>query len=276
MKLSISNIAWDSNFETQVINLLLENEITNLDFAPGKFFHDLASAKDSDILKVKKEWEIKGFALSGIQSLLFGTSGLNLFDVSTQNRMLQHLEKVCHIGSLTGATRLVFGSPKNRDRSSLNDSQTKEIALDFFYRLGEIARKEKVDVCLEANPSIYGTNFLTTTEDAATFVRILNHPNIKLQLDLGTVYTNHEDISIFDEITDIIGHIHLSEPSMAPIITDDPAHRETGEKIKKIYSRLSTDVITIEMLTDNTDLTENRLNKIKEAVRVAKSIYMPS
>ena len=131
MKLSISNIAWDASFEKQVIALLLENNIVHLDFAPGKFFSDIKNVTDEEILKVKNEWNHKGFSLVGslvgMQSLLFGTSGLNLFDVSTQTRMLEHLKKVCHIGSLTGATRLVFGSPKNRDRSSLDDSQTEDI-----------------------------------------------------------------------------------------------------------------------------------------------------
>ena len=107
-----------------------------MDFAPGKFFSDIENVTDEEILKVKNEWNHKGFSLVGMQSLLFGTSGLNLFDVSTQTRMLEHLKKVCHIGSLTGATRLVFGSPKNRDRSSLDDSQTEDIALNFFFRLG--------------------------------------------------------------------------------------------------------------------------------------------
>ena len=98
MKLSISNIAWDASFEKQVIALLLVNNIVHLDFAPGKFFSDIENVTDEEILKVKNEWNHKGFSLVGMQSLLFGTSGLNLFDVSTQTRMLEHLKKVCHIG----------------------------------------------------------------------------------------------------------------------------------------------------------------------------------
>ena len=94
MKLSISNIAWDASFEKQVIVLLLENNIVHLDFAPGKFFSDIKNVTDEEILKVKNEWNHKGFSLVGMQSLLFGTSGLNLFDVSTQTRMLEHLKKV--------------------------------------------------------------------------------------------------------------------------------------------------------------------------------------
>ena len=276
MNLSISNIAWDESFEPQVIDLLLKNGIHHLDFAPGKFFSDIANTSDAEILRVKKEWHDKGFTLVGIQSLLFGTTGLNLFDISTQDRMLEHLKRVCHIGSLTGATRLVFGSPKNRDRSKVDDIRTNEIALDFFFRLGEIAKEEDVTVCLEANPTVYGTNFLTTTEEAASFVRKLNHSNIKLQLDLGTVYTNHEPAQVIEDVADVIGHIHLSEPSMATVTTDDLFHREIGEKIKKIISKslLSTDILTIEMLTKNSDSQENRIKAIEESIKVAQKLYM--
>lgn len=276
MNLSISNIAWEASFEPQVIDLLLKNGIHHLDFAPGKFFFDIANTSDAEILRVKKEWQDKGFTLVGIQSLLFGTTGLNLFDISTQDRMLEHLKRVCHIGSLTGATRLVFGSPKNRDRSKVDDIRTNEIALDFFFRLGEIAKEENVTVCLEANPTVYGTNFLTATEEAASFVRKLNHSNIKLQLDLGTVYTNHEPAQVIEDVADVIGHIHLSEPSMAPVTTDDLFHREIGEKIKKIISKslLSTDILTIEMLTKNSDSQENRIKAIEESIKLAKDLYI--
>ena len=276
MNLSISNIAWDESFEPQVIDLLLKNGIHHLDFAPGKFFSDIANTSDAEILRVKKEWHDKGFTLVGIQSLLFGTTGLNLFDISTQDRMLEHLKRVCHIGSLTGATRLVFGSPKNRDRSKVDDIRTNEIALDFFFRLGEIAKEENVTVCIEANPTVYGTNFLTTTEEAASFVRKLNHSNIKLQLDLGTVYTNHEPAQVIEDVADVIGHIHLSEPSMATVTTDDLFHREIGEKIKKVISKslLSTDILTIEMLTKNSDSQENRIKAIEESIKVAQKLYM--
>lgn len=276
MNLSISNIAWDASFEPQVIDLLLKSGIQHLDFAPGKFFTDIANTSDAQILRVKNEWLDKGFTLSGIQSLLFGTTGLNLFEIGSQDRMLEHLKRVCHIGSLTGATRLVFGSPKNRDRSKLDDTRTDEIALDFFFRLGEIAKEENVTICLEANPTVYGTNFLTTTEEAAAFVRKLNHSNIKLQLDLGTIYTNHEPPQIIEDVADIIGHIHLSEPSMAPVTTDDSIHKKIGNTLKKVIanSMISTDILTIEMLTNNSDSTDNRINTIEKTINNAKVLYM--
>lgn len=276
VELSVSNIAWDASFENEIIELLIKNGIHHLDFAPGKFFSDIANTTDSEILYVKNEWQQRGFTLTGIQSLLYGTAGLNLFDISSQKRMLKHLKKICHIGSLTGANRLVFGSPKNRDRSKLDDIQTENTALDFFYRLGEIAKAEDATVCLEANPAVYGTNFLTTTDEAASFVRKLNHSNIKLQLDLGTVYTNNETAETIDSVSDIVGHIHLSEPSLVPLAINDHYHREVGKKLISCFSRsmFQTRILTIEMLTKFSDPAEIRIKDLEKSILVAKKLYL--
>lgn len=53
VELSVSNIAWDASFENEIIKLLIKNGIHHLDFAPGKFFSDIANTTDSEILYVK-------------------------------------------------------------------------------------------------------------------------------------------------------------------------------------------------------------------------------
>ncbi len=68
-----------------------------------------------------------------MQSLLFATTGLNVFgSPESQDAMLQHLSAVCRIGAGLGANRIVFGSPKNRDRSGLTDQQTMDVAVGFL------------------------------------------------------------------------------------------------------------------------------------------------
>ncbi|MGC8000720.1 sugar phosphate isomerase/epimerase, partial [Salmonella enterica] len=71
-----------------------------------------------------------------MQSLLFGTTGLNLFS-DEDGVMLTRLAGVCRTGRLLGARALTFGSPKNRDRSGLDDEAVRRVATDFFRRLGD-------------------------------------------------------------------------------------------------------------------------------------------
>ncbi|WP_409521680.1 sugar phosphate isomerase/epimerase family protein, partial [Pantoea sp.] len=136
MRISISNIAWDPADDEAVCRLLHRWQVDAIDIAPGKYFPDPLQASDNDIAVVRQRWEQQGITLAGMQSLLFGTQGLNLFaDTAVQAKMLNHLQAVSRIAAGLGIPALVFGSPKNRDRQGLSDEATCDIASDFFHRL---------------------------------------------------------------------------------------------------------------------------------------------
>ncbi len=256
-QLSISNIAWDVADDATVAGILAALDVHHLDIAPGKYFPQPESASDADICAVRKVWEERGFALVGFQSLLFGTQGLNVFaSKKVQERMLARLFHICRIAAGLGVRRLVFGSPKNRDRQGLSDAQTMAMAQDFFTRLGDIAQGFDVTICLEPNPAAYGANFLTTTMDACSFVASLDHPGIRLQLDTGAMFMNHEPCETIEKVRDWIGHVHVSEPHLAPLGQGKVSHREIGEAFRKALSQTpgtgkTISLVTIEMLVQD-------------------------
>lgn len=267
-QISISNIAWDTSLDEEVAQKLSSMGIRCIDIAPGKYFQNFKETTDSQISIVKKIWEDRGFSIIGMQSLLFGTKGLNLFaEKEIQQKMLEHLDHVCRIGSILGATKLVFGSPKNRDRTGLSDISAEEMALQFFYQLGEIAKKNGVVICLEPNPSCYGANFLTGTWETYDFVSKLNHPNIRLQFDSGTFFINKEDIEIVGQVKNLIGHVHISEPNLSALGTADVNHQLLGRELNDFVTGLPR---TIEVLTNR---SENILGDIVKSVNIAKCNY---
>lgn len=122
MRLAISNIAWDVSEDDAAASLLLRYGIDAIDVAPGKYFSIPAKTEDRDIAEVRGWWAARGIEITGMQALLFGTSGLNVFgSADVQHATLLYLAEVFRIGAGLGATRLVFGSPKNRDRTGLTD-----------------------------------------------------------------------------------------------------------------------------------------------------------
>ena len=267
-QISISNIAWDTSLDEKVAQRLSSMGIRCIDIAPGKYFQNFKETTDNQISIVRKIWEDRGFSIIGMQSLLYGTKGLNLFaEREIQQRMLEHLDHVCRIGSILGATKLVFGSPKNRDRTGLNDILVEEIALQFFYQLGEIAKKNEVVICLEPNPSCYGANFLTGTWETYSFVSKLNHPNIKLQFDSGAFFINKESVDIVDQVKDLIGHVHISEPNLSVLGTEKVDHHLLGEKLEECHFSSPR---TIEILTNK---SQYPLEDIVKSVHVAKLNY---
>jgi len=269
MRVAISNIAWDVSEDPGVAALLSEHAIDAIDIAPAKYFAEPARARDADVLAVKSWWSDRGIAITGMQALMFGTTGLNLFGSPESRRaMLAHLEVVCRIGALLGAPRLVFGSPKNRDRSSLDDRATRELAFEFFAELATIASAHQVVICLEPNPPRYGSNFMIDSRETAAIVAALAQPSIRMQLDTGALAINGEDPSqVIEQWGEWVGHVHASEPDLVPLGDGDTPHQRIGSLVQ---SRLPHHVVTIEMLATK---TEPHLVSIQRALEVAVRCY---
>ncbi len=269
MRLAISNIAWDIQEDPAVANLLGKFAVDAIDIAPGKYFPDPANAKDEDIANVRQWWADHGIEITGMQALLFGTTGLNVFgDGKSQEAMQEHLRAVCRIGAGLGATRLVFGSPKNRDRSGLSDVQTLDQAVSFFRRLGDAAKEYGVFVCLEPNPTRYGANFMTTSEETAHVVAAVGHGSIRMQLDTGSLTINGESPeSVLEYSARLIGHVHASEPDLLPLGDGGTDHQLIH---KALQQHLPGHVVSIEMVATK---EEPHLHSIERALTCAVAGY---
>jgi D-psicose/D-tagatose/L-ribulose 3-epimerase len=271
MRIALSNIAWDASEDEDVAALLNKYGVDAIDAVPGKYFPDLASASAQEMLNVKTWWAERGIQITGMQALLFGTTGLSLFgDEAPREAMFRQLSAVCRIGGGLGAERLVFGSPKNRDRGSLSDADVLEQALPFFRRLGDVAEQNGVLICLEPNPTHYGANYMTTSAETAQVVRAVAHPAVRMQLDTGALTLNGEDVAVvLDDCAFLIGHIHASEPDLLPLGDGGTDHARV---YAALVSRLPHHVVSIEMVATK---TEPHLVSIERALQVALRAYRP-
>ena len=144
------------------------------------------------------------------------------------------------------ATRLVFGSPKNRDRAGLSAQKTIDVAVPFFQRLGDVAQSYGVVICLEPNPTCYGANFMTTSAETVQVVRQIAHPAIRMQLDTGALTINGEDPgAVLQDCALLIGHVHASEPDLLPLGDGGTDHAKV---VAALRQHLPNHVVSIEML----------------------------
>jgi sugar phosphate isomerase/epimerase len=254
-----------------VAALLQRYTVDAIDIAPGKYFPGPAEATTRDIVMVRKWWADRGVEITGMQALLFGTTGLNVFGAAeSRQALLAHLGAVCRIGGVLGAPRLVFGSPKNRDRSGLNDDEALEIASAFFRRLGDVAAAEGVMVCLEPNPSCYGANFMTTSAETIRVVEAVGHSAIRMQLDTGAMTINGEEpTAVLSGCAHVVGHIHASEPNLVPLGEGGTSHEQVFLALSKY---LSGRLVSIEMAATR---NEPHLTSIERALQVADRCYRP-
>lgn len=271
MRIAASNIAWDPEEDAAIAGLLRTYAVDAIDVAPPKYFAVPSRATAAEIAAVRARWADWGIGITGMQALLFGTTGLNVFGPADVRRaLLEHLDAVCRIGAGLGAERLVFGSPKNRDRSGLSDQETLAIAVEFFSRLGGIAQSYGVWICLEPNPPRYAANFMTNSAETAQVVVAVAHPAIRMQLDTGAVTVNREDpASVLAAHGQLIGHVHASEPDLLPLGDGGTNHELIG---RLLSAQLPEQVVTIEMLATK---NEPHLASVERALKVATENYRP-
>lgn len=269
MRISFSNIAWDVTEDEVVAHLLLSKGIDAIDVAPNKYFPRPDMATDKEVANVRKWWNERGIDIVGMQALLYGTTGLNIFGAEeSRNSMLRHLTSICRIGSQLGATKLVFGSPRNRDSSGIEPHEVTRQAVSFFEKLGRAAKEHGVEICLEPNPPCYGANFMTNSAETEYIVNAVSHPAIRMQLDTGAIFINGESpAEVTARCAHLIGHIHASDPELAPLGDHGTNHREIHEALMKYLPR---HIVTIEMLATK---NEPHLAAIARALNFAKSNY---
>jgi sugar phosphate isomerase/epimerase len=109
---------------------------------------------------------------------------------------------------------------------------------------------------------------MTSTDEAAAVVRAVAHPAIRLQLDLGTVATNGEPLAeLLAAHGGLVGHVHLSEPGLAPLGTAGSPHAEFAAAMRG--ARLPRPAV-IEMLAVE---PERRLATIDAALAHAVALF---
>lgn len=261
MRLGISNIAWPPHLDAEVSALLRDRGLGSVDLAPSKYFDLSAVPQLAEIKRVRRWWESRGLQIKGMQSLMYGSS-LNLFGSdSGREEMLNWLDNVCFIGKNLGAERLVFGSPKNRYRTSPSETESIAVASEFFLRLGDVAERHGVTMCLEPNPPDYGANFLVSSAETAAFVSALGHSAIQMQLDTGAMVLCGEDgLDLFGYGQNLVGHIHLSAPGLVPL---NQSNLATFAQLKWALDIPGDYIPTIEMLTSTPEMA---LREIEQSI----------
>lgn len=272
MRLSVSSLAWDPEHDDGIAGVLHAFAVDAIEIAPGKYFPVGQEPGAQRLDAVRRGWRERGIDIVAMQSLLFGTTGLNMFgEPGVQEAMLRHLAQIAAIGAALGAGRLVFGSPKNRDRTGIEPAAAMSMGVDFFRRLGDIAAAAGSTVCLEANPASYGCNFMTTTAQAAEMVQKTGHPAIRLQFDLGAVTANGEDAAdLLQRYHALIGHVHLSEPGLRPLGTSQADHARLGALLRPCLAPGMS--MSIEMLTP---AGMDPVATVRSALEVAVRHYRP-
>lgn len=254
MKLAISNIAWEKKDNEKIYLLMKKYWFIWLEIAPTKIFDNIENIDENDINIFKEKINMYWLKLVSMQSLTFWRPDLQLF--KTPNALNNHLEILILLANKLWINSLVFGSPKNRIFENISKEEAAKKASIFFDKIWKFAYSKWVNICIEANPDIYGWNFLLNTFETLEFVKKVNTPWIKLHLDLWTIIANNEDINKLKWVEKFITHFHISEPYLE-IIKNRTDHKKIIEILKNYNWYYS-----IEMKWTNIENVEKTLKLI--------------
>lgn len=236
MKLSISNIAWRSEENSEIIKILKAYSISGIEVAPDLLFDEPIKQADNHVKRVRKFWNDNGFDIVAMQALLFNKPNLAIFeDKKNRTETFQYLKKMIELGGKLGAKALVFGSPMNRDIRNLEKKKAYNLAVDFFAKLGDVALKNDTYFCIEPNNSEYGCNFINDTKEAVEIIKKVNHQGFQLHMDTGTLTMNKESYrKAINYAFPYMRHFHISEPFLKEITTQNTDHKKIGKILREV------------------------------------------
>ena len=230
MKLSISNIAWDAKDDATVYAMMRKYGYTGLEIAPTRIF-ETNPYDDLDAVRNWREtFEAKeGFEIPSMQSIWFGKTQKLFEDEAQRQELSDYTGKAIDFAAAVRCGNLVFGSPKNRALPDPADKDLWKQGVAFFKKLGDYAGKNGTAIGMEANPAIYNTNYINTTKEALELIRETESDGFLLNLDVGTMLENRENVEILEGNVSAINHVHISEPFLNPIVTGGDRKHFHGE-----------------------------------------------
>ena len=186
-----------------------------IEIAPTRIFPE----NPYDRLEAAGKWakEIKRkhrFVVSSMQSIWYGKNNKLFGNEKERKVLVDYTKKAIDFADAIKCKNLVFGCPRNRNISKGEDEA---IAIEFFRIIGKYAAEHNTVVGMEANPPIYNTNYINDTKSALDLIEKVGTDGFKLNLDVGAMIANEEDVSVLNGREHLINHVHISEPGLKPI-----------------------------------------------------------
>ncbi len=238
MKFALCNEMFEGRPMAEVCSIASRLGYDGIEIAP---FTLSASAMDISTELRKETRQIiadNGLETVGLHWLFAGPAGLHLTttDKKTWGRTRDYLSCLLDLCSDLGGKVLVLGSPKQR---SLEPGQTFEgawnRALDLLESVLDKAGDMKLTICLEPLSPVE-TDFINTVAQGMEMVRQINHPNLKIHLDVKAMCS--ESTPVPDIIRSVraedIGHFHVNDSNLYGPGMGDVDYGPIAEAIRDI------------------------------------------
>ena len=268
MKLAVSNIAWANDNTEAFLEFISSMGCHGVELAINKIWNEPISANGDQINQLRKSLDKFNIEMIGFHSLLYTRPDLKFFpDVNNFRETCEYIRLLAKLCQQLGGSRLVLGSPRNREIVEIDYEQAWGIAVKEYRRLSEELFNYNVKLLFEPL-SPKDTNFGSSLNEVIELASTINHSNFGLVVDAGVTAMSSEDQKTFAVMPiNHLGHFHVNDPGLKPpgSNNDDQCHISFSENLKKVRYN---DYISIEMLSP-----DNSNKHIINAINYVKEIY---
>ena len=217
MRYAICNETFTDWDHERICGTVAELGYVGLELAPFTFaplITDVTTARRAELRRIA---DAAGIKLIGLHWLLAKTTGFMLTspDAEVRTRTAAYLGELAQMCHDVGGSILVLGSPLQR---KIPEGATREQATDYaLMTLSQVLptlERTGVDLCLEPlGPT--DSEFLNTADEGYAMMVRLNHPRVKLHLDVKAMATEPEPIpTIIHKHIAHTGHFHANDPNL--------------------------------------------------------------
>ncbi len=257
-RLAACNIGWSEQEDEKMYSLLKQLGFSGLEIAPTRLFCENPYEHIADAVRWSRRIiEQYGLSVPSMQSIWYGRTESIFGSDAERSLLIDYSKSAIDFAEKIGCVNLVFGCPKNR---AIPPGGDREQAVRFFYTLGEYAAEHHATIAIEANPAIYNTNFLNTTEEALRFIEEVASEGVRLNLDTGSMLANQETVEVLEGKEHLIHHVHISEPLLKTI-----QRQSLHDQIRELLENRYTGYISVEM-SRGADLSQlvDKMRYVKE------------
>lgn len=216
MKYAICNETFDGWDHARVCDRVAELGYTGLEVAPFTLAPLITDVPTARRIELRREAERAGVTILGLHWLLAKTTGFHLTtaDADVRKRTGDYLADLARAAADLGGTILVLGSPLQRNvAEGMTVEQATANAADTLSHCLPVLDATGVTLALEPlGPA--ETNFLNTAASAVALARRLNHPRVRLHLDVKAMSSEAEPIpDLIRANAAHTVHFHANDPN---------------------------------------------------------------
>ena len=238
MKFSLCNEMFEGRSMAEVCSTAKRLGYDGIEIAPftlAASAEDISAEQRKDVRQITAD---NGLEIVGLHWLFAGPSGLHLTttDDKMRSRTRDYLSRLLDLcGELEGKV-LVLGSPKQR---SLVGGQSQEgawqNAVELLISVLDKATESGLTICLEPLSPVE-TDFINTVAEGMEMVREINHPNLKIHLDVKAMCSEVSEVAdiIRTVRAEDVGHFHVNDANLYGPGMGDVDYGPIAEAIKDI------------------------------------------